>query len=135
MTTEDLNESPVEEAQGTTNAEIERISARQEDELAQANERIAALESELAQAVSSYKAMIIQTHLEVAEELIAGDSIEAIDESLEKAESLMNRIRQSLQTELAQAKVPAGAPQRTGEQSLSSLSPRQKIRQAIGGKR
>ena len=143
-------------------AEVESLVAQKEEELALANARIAGLEealadkdsdiatleqlkaelegelstlnSSLAEAVTNYKTMVIQTNPEVMEELISGDNIEAINESLEKAKSLISRVRQGLETEISLARVPAGAPERRSP-DLSALSPSEKIQYAIGGRR
>jgi len=142
-------------------AELEGLVAQKDEELAKANARIieleqtvanldsevatlkqAAAESEeklttinhsLAEAVASYKALVAQLNPEVLEELITGDTIEAINESLEKAKTLVSRVRQGLEAGITAGKVPAGAPIRTPP-DLSALSPREKINYAIGGK-
>lgn len=120
------------EASGT--AELDSLVAQKEEELAKANARIAELEQAVAEAVASYRAMVVQANPEVLEELITGDTIEAINNSLNKAKALISRVRQRLESEISTAKVPAGAPQRTPP-DLSALSPREKIQYAIGGKR
>jgi len=142
--------------------ELEGLIAEKDEELAKANARIAELEqavvdkdsdiaalkqseaeleerlltvnNSLAEAIASYKAMVIQANPEVMEELIIGDTIESINESLEKAKSLISKVRQGLETEISQAKVPAGAPERRSP-DLSALSPREKIKYAIGGRK
>jgi len=142
--------------------EIEHLLAQKDEELALANARIAELEEalsdkdgdiavleqlktelegelsnlngSLAEAVTNYKTMVIQTNPEVMEELISGDNIEAINESLEKAKSLISRVRQGLETEISLTRVPAGAPERRAP-DLSALSPSEKIQYAIGGRR
>ena len=121
--------------------ELEALVAQKEEELAKANARVSELElvvaerdEKLAQAVSSYKALVVKANPEVLEELITGDSIDDISASLEKAKSIVGRVRQGLEAEMASAKVPAGAPERTPT-DLSALSPREKIQYAIGGKR
>ena len=119
-----------------------------EQELASRNEDIAALEQSrteleeglssvsdsLAEAVASYKAVVVERNPEVMEELISGDTIGAINESLEKAKNLIGRVRQGLETEISQTKVPAGAPERRAP-DVSALSPREKIQYAIGDRR
>jgi hypothetical protein len=121
--------------------ELEALVAQKDEELAKANARVSELEQvvvesdgNLAQAVSSYKALVVKANPEVLEELITGDTIDDISASLEKAESIVGRVRQGLEAEMASAKVPAGAPERTPT-DLSALSPREKIQYAIGGKR
>jgi len=161
--TENQNPPEVEEAgqSGDRITELEGLIAQKDEELTKANARIiefeqivanldsevatlkqAVAESEekltainhsLAEAVASYKALVAQFNPEVLEELIAGDTIEAINESLEKAKTLIGRVRQGLEAEITAGKVPAGAPIRTPP-DLSALSPREKINYAIGGK-
>ena len=157
------NEIPAgEELAQTRIAELERLAAEKDKELSLANARIAeleqtvaSLESEvgalkqsnlesdqklaevsnaLSQAISSYKARVTESHPEIPVDLMTGDTIETIDNSLENTKALIGRVRQGLETEMAATKVPAGAPQRTPT-DLSVLSPREKIQYAIGGKR
>ncbi len=145
------NQNPPGEELGQTEAgvaELEGLVAQEDEEMAKANTRITELEqaiaesdtkladlsSALSQAVASYKALVIKSDPAVPEELVSGDTIEAINQSLEKARTLISRVRQGLEAEIAAVKVPAGAPQRTPV-DLSTLSPREKIQYAIGGKR
>ncbi|MFH0914140.1 MAG: hypothetical protein V1849_02475 [Chloroflexota bacterium] len=95
---------------------------------------VAGLKQSLSQAVASYKTLVLSSHPRVPAELISGDSIEAINSSLEKAKSLVSRVRQELEAEVVASRVPAGAPPRTAVE-LSALSPREKIQYGIGGKR
>ena len=154
---EELGESAVSEA-GV--AELESLVAQKDEELAKANarlieleqaiaskdsdiasleqskdeleERLTTISDSLAEAVASYKTMVVQANPEVIEELISGDSIESINESLVKARALVSKVRQGVEAEISLAKVPAGAPVRTSP-DLSALSPREKIQYAIGG--
>ena len=104
-----------------------------DNEMATLKQAMAESEEKLTEAVANYKDLVIQSNPEVPEELVTGDTIEAINESLEKAKTLVSRVRQGLETEIASAKVPAGAPIRTPP-DLSALSPREKINYAVGGK-
>lgn len=156
---EDLGQSMVSE---TRVAELESLIAQKDEELARANahlteleqviadkdgeidalkqteaelgEKLTTINDSLAQAVVSYKTVVAQANPEVLEELISGDTIEAINESLSKAKALISKVRQGLETEISLARVPAGAPERTVP-DFSGLSPREKIQQAIGTKR
>jgi DNA repair exonuclease SbcCD ATPase subunit len=140
-----------EELEGSRVAELEGLIAERDEALAAKEQRIAeleqalaekdeleqklaGLEESLAQAISSYRALIVKYNPGVAEEQIAGDSIEEIDASLASAQALINRVRQELEAEMAAARIPAGAPQRTPA-DLSALSPRDKIQYAIGERR
>jgi len=141
-------ESELSEASRVRVAELEGLVAEKDEELSQANTRIAELEQAVADssnklskvnenlnlAISSYKALVVQSNLDVPEELIAGDSIEAVNNSLTSARELISKVRSGIEAEISSAKVPAGAPQRAPI-DLSALSPREKIQYAIGGKK
>ena len=128
--------------------ELESSLARKDEELGLAGTRITNLEqaldesdkkfndtnNTLSQAIASYKALAIKSNPGVIEELISGDNIEEIDASLEKAETLIVRVKKGLEEEVAATRIPAGSPQRTPP-DLSVLSPREKIQYAIGGKK
>ena len=121
--------------------ELEELLAQKNEELTRANTRLAELErlrveseERLAQAVSSYKALVVTSNPGVLEELITGGTIEDVNASLEGARSIVGKVKQGLEAEMASARVPAGAPQRTPV-DLSALSPREKIQYGIGGRR
>ena len=98
-------------------------------------EKVTSLQESLNLAVSAYKTAVAQANPAAPGELITGDTIEAVDQSLESAKSLVSTVRASIEAEIASGKVPAGAPPRTPP-DLESLSPREKINYAItkGGK-
>jgi uncharacterized coiled-coil protein SlyX len=148
---DELNQNPegeAEQRQAPTITELEGLVAQKDEELTKANahiteleqavagseEKLTTIQNSLAEAVAGYKAMVVQANPEVLEELITGDTIESINGSLNKAKTLISRVRQGLETEISGARIPAGAPQRTPP-DLSALSPREKIQYAIGGKR
>jgi len=128
--------------------ELEGVLAQKDDELNRANDLIAELkqavaESEekliavsgsLTEAVASYRVLVAESHPEVLEELITGDSVEAVNESLNEAQALVGKVRQGLEAETTLVKIPAGAPERTSP-DFSALSPREKIQYALGGKK
>ena len=113
---------------------LEQTVADRDSELAKSDEALTEMKNSLAEAVSSYRALVVQANPDIPDELIAGDSIEAINQSLENARALISRVRQVLEEEVAKTRVPSGAPQRAPP-DLSALSPREKIQYAIGGKR
>ncbi len=129
-------------------SELENLVAQKDEELTKAtahiteleqaiaekDEKLGSLNDSLSQAVSSYKALVVQANPDALSELITGDTIEAISQSLEKARSLIGKVRQGLEAEIVATRVPSGAPQRTSI-DLSALSPREKIEYAIGGKK
>ncbi|MGD9115621.1 MAG: hypothetical protein PVJ61_00345 [Dehalococcoidia bacterium] len=122
-------------------AELEQALTARDEEAAALNRsaaeleaKLAALEESLAQAVASYRALVLKYNPGLPEEQISGDSIEAIEASLAGAQALVNRVRQELEAEIAAARIPAGAPPRAPA-DLSVLSPRDKIQYAIGERR
>ncbi len=122
-------------------AELEQAIANKDSDIAslkqakgELEERVKTLNNSLAEALASYRAMVVKANPEVIEELIGGDNIEAINESLKKAKTLVSKVRQGLEAEISLAKVPAGAPGRTSP-DISALSPREKIQYAIGSKK
>jgi chromosome segregation ATPase len=100
--------------------------------LEEARQALDELGKALPQAVAAYKELIVQTNPGIVAELITGDTIGEVNESLKNARSLMERVRQEMEAEIAKMRVPAGAPQRA-RLDLSGLSPREKIQYAIGG--
>jgi hypothetical protein len=97
-------------------------------------EKLAASGAALVEAVSGYRAVILQANPGIAEELIAGESIGALNESLAKAKSLVGKVRKSLEKEISRTRIPLGAPGRQAP-DLSALTPREKINYGIGGKK
>jgi uncharacterized coiled-coil protein SlyX len=115
-------------------AKLEQAMADKDSQMAAIKQSAAELEDSLAQAVASYRALVVQANPGVPEELISGDSIEAIDQSVAAAQTLVAKVRKGLEAEIAGAKIPAGAPLRTPP-DLSALSPQEKIQYAIGERR
>ena len=98
------------------------------------NQKFETLNESLSQVVAAYKTLVVKANHGVIEELITGNTITEINQSLENAKTLITKVRGGIEQEIASGKVPAGAPQRTSP-GLSALSPREKIQYAIGGKR
>jgi len=122
-------------------AELEQALSAKDGEVASLRQYAGELEAmlsatrdSLAEAVASYRGMVVRGNPGVVGELISGDSIESIDESLHRAKELVGRVRQGLEAEVSLARVPAGAPERRAL-DLSALSPREKIQHGIGGRR
>lgn len=118
---------------------LEQAAAKSDGEIAglkqlldESGSNLNRLNDDLAQAVSSYKSSVTLANPEIPEELLSGDTISAVNDSLAEAKVLVDKVREGLEAEILTTKVPAGAPQRTAP-DLSSLSSREKIRYAIGG--
>ena len=136
---EELGESRLTELEGLLaqkDEELTKADARigeLEQAVAESEEKLTTISNSLAEAVASYQALVVESHPEVLAELITGDTVEVINESLREAQTLIGKVRQGLETEITLAKVPAGAPERTSP-DLSALSPREKIQYGLGGK-
>jgi uncharacterized coiled-coil protein SlyX len=115
-----------DEALASTSARITEL----EQAIAGLEERLEVTNDSLAEAIASYQTMMTRANPEVPEEMIGGTSIEAIDQSLAEAKSLISHVKQGLEAEIQASRVPAGAPQRTPP-DLSSLSPREKIQYGV----
>ena len=92
--------------------------------------KLEAATSGLTAAIQSYKEMALQANPNIPAELITGESIEELVASLEKANAVVAKVKETITAETKAGKVPAGAPQRTPP-DLSALSPRDKIKHAI----
>jgi hypothetical protein len=83
----------------------------------------------LGKAALAYRGLVVKANPQIPEELITGDTVEAIQGAVQAAGALVEKIRQNL---AAQGKrgVPPGAPPRTPP-DLSALSPAEKIKYAV----
>ena len=118
---------------------LEQAVAGKDGEIAVSKQAVAEAEAKLAefsnvltQAVASYKSLVIESNPGVLAELITGDTVDHVNESLENARVLVDKVRQEMEVEASKTKIPAGAPQRAAL-DLSALSSREKIQYAIGG--
>ncbi len=117
---------------GQATANLENEIATLKQAVAEADDSLHKLGESFKQAVASYKTLVVQSNPDVPEELVTGDSVEAITDSLTSAKELVSKIRKGMEAEISLARVPAGAPERTPP-DLSALSPREKIQYAVGG--
>lgn len=128
LASRDARISELEEAVANLESEIAALK----QVVAESDGNLNELNESLNQAVASYRTLVIQSNPDVPEELVAGDNIEAIADSLASARELVTKIRKGMEAEISLARVPIGAPERTAP-DLSALSPREKIQYAVGG--
>lgn len=123
------------ETEHRARAAAEAELARREAAITELHAAAGAAKKSLADTVAAYKALVARSNPGIPGELISGDTIAAINLSLESATTLIAKVRQSVEAEIASGKVPAGAPARTVP-DLENLSPREKIQYGIskGGK-
>ena len=91
-------------------AELEAAVAERDNRLSALNESLSQLNGSLSRTVSSYKTLVLKSNPGILEELITGNTVEAIDQSVENANALIGRVRQGLEEEVSRIRIPAGAP-------------------------
>ncbi len=140
---------PAEVSQRIT--ELEKKLAGRTDELTQAGDRLAELESAAKEAAAAlceansradnlagslktifagYKTLIVQANPDVPVELLSGETVEALEGSLARARELIGRVKKNLEATNSADRVPAGAPQR-GNPDTAGLSSREKIKLGV----
>ena len=142
-TQETQNTAPAPEDLETIAAQLEegkKAKAAAQAALAEKDARIAELEATAAelgqvkeardQAVAKYLDAVRVANPAIPRDIIAGETIEEIDASVEKARAIADAVRANLEAQAKEARVPAGAPTR-GTISLEGLSPREKIAAGI----
>jgi chromosome segregation ATPase len=98
--------------------------------LAAATERTQGLEAQVASAAQRYRGLVLQQSPELPEELVAGTTVEEIDEALERARETVSKVRGHLESQAQAGRVPVGAPARSGP-DLSGVSAEEKIRRGL----
>ena len=118
-------------------AELEAVAALEADATSEAERALAEVQAELdaqraatRSAVSRYREALLAAEPELPPDLVAGDTLEALDASVGVARETVARIRARLAASEAPARgFPVGAPAR-GLPSRSALSSAEKI--AVG---
>jgi predicted nucleic acid-binding Zn-ribbon protein len=120
-------------------AELEKAAAEKDKEtvalkqsLEESARQLEETRNSSQQALAAYKELAVQANPGLVAEMIKGESIAAIDESIKNARALVERVKQEMAAESARVRVPAGAPQRMPP-DLSALSPREKIKYGMEG--
>lgn len=129
-------ESSLSEVQTQSEAKAKELEASAA-ELVTIKEALSATQAGREQALSTAQAGVAK-YLEVAkafnpsipEGIISGETIEEIDQSIEKGKAIVEAVKTAMESEAAATKVPAGAPTRGGI-SLEGLSPKEKIAYGI----
>ena len=108
--------------------DAELVSAREEVEKSAA--LITGLQEQNTVALDKYRSALVAGHPDIPEALISGDSFQSLFDSVEKGKAVVAAVSDRLKAAVAAGTVPAGAPER-GEIALDGLSPREKISAGI----
>lgn len=89
-----------------------------------------ALKEEKDEAIAACCDALRLAHPEVPADLIRGETVEELNNSVHSGRELVDRVRKALQSERDATRVPAGAPV-SGGPDLDGLTPREKIATGI----
>jgi hypothetical protein len=131
------------EADGMAQAAIAE-GTRLAAELAAATDAASAFESDLVSmrafledaaqrerdAAARYRELVVRSEPSLPPDLIAGETIDAVDASVVAAREVASRVRSHIESQAQSARVPAGAPQRSAP-DLSAMSPDEKIKYGL----
>ena len=101
-----------------------------EQELAGLTERTQAMEAQVRGAAERYRELALERSPELPQELVAGETVEEIDQAIERARETVAKVRGHLESQAQAGRVPVGAPIRSGP-DLSGLSAAEKIKQGL----
>ncbi len=136
------DESPLEEEEPIAEEELDVLALRASLEEARAelekahtlirerDREGASLLQELSQTTSKYRDALLASYPEVPPDLVQGQTVAEIDESIARARQMVERIRNQMEAQAASQRVPPGAPLRSAP-DLSALSPHEKILQGL----
>ena len=96
-------------------------------------EEIEGVNARLAQAVEMYRAALVASEPDVPEDMVQGATVEAVQESLERARQMVAQVRGRLEAQASLERTPTGAPARSAP-DLSALSPQEKILMGLSGR-
>ena len=113
-------------------AELEQQLEQVEAQRREGEEKLSATQKSLAEAVSSYRALLLASTPEAPESMVVGETVDEVDRSFAEAKALVQRVRREVEEKLAKERLPAGSPTR-GPANFSSLSSIDKIRTALSG--
>lgn len=111
-------------------AELEQQLDQSETQRREGEEKLSATQKSLADAVSRYRAMLLQSMPEAPESMVVGETVDEVDHSFAEARSLVQQVRREVEEKLAKERLPAGSPTR-GPANSATLTPMEKIRSAL----
>ena len=106
--------------------EIERLNAL----VAEKETELDGMRHQIDFAVGRYRIALMVSAPDLPEELIRGNTIVELDDAMESAKKIVEKVASRIGGRTPEDRVPSGAPARR-EADLSGLSPREKIMYAI----
>lgn len=105
-------------------------SRLREQEIATLGEQAQALQAQVQSSAQRYRELALQQSPELPAELVTGESVEEVDEALQRARETVSKVRGHLESQAQAGRVPVGAPPRS-EPDLSALPAAEKIRRGL----
>ena len=96
-----------------------------------ANGDLEIVKDALSDAVKCYREVIVAANPELPVELIGGETVAKLNDSLAKAKGLVGKVKQVIEAGAARVRIPIGAPGRMAG-DISMLSAREKIARGMG---
>jgi len=114
----------------TALSEAKQESEAKASELAASVVALAGAKEASEAANSRYREALVAGHPEIPQELIVGNSIDELFDSVEKGKGIVESVKKAMESTAAATKVPVGAPTR-GAIPTEGMSPREKIAAGI----
>ena len=114
-------------------SELEAALGEAESAVQSRVEEVEAVNARLAQAVELYRASLLASEPDVPEDMVQGTTVEAVQESMERARRMVVQVRGRLEAQASTERTPLGAPARSAP-DLSALSPQEKILMGLNGR-
>ena len=111
-------------------AELEKQLEQSETQRNESEEKLSTARKSLAEAVSRYRTMLLESMPEAPESMVIGETVDEVDRSFNEAKALVRKVRREVEEKLAKERLPAGSPTRSPA-DFSSLTPIEKIRSAL----
>ncbi len=92
------------------------------------------LDRDLQDAVASFKRAVLAASPDLPADMVTGSTVHEVEESVQRARTLVERVRATVEAQLQSSRVPAGAPARAGI-DVSGLSAREKITRGLQNRR
>jgi hypothetical protein len=115
---------------GSKNQDIDVLKTK----LSDSDKSFTSLTASLDGAVTAYKGALLKANPLVPPELISGATISEVDTSVEKAATIVGKIKKGLASEAQQTIIPNGAPGRTPPDT-SAMSTREKINHGLNSRK